>query len=108
MFGDGKTSRDYTYIDDIIDGVLAAIDRCEGYEIINLGSETPITLSEMIATVEHATGKAAGIIEKPLQSGDVNRTFADVTKAKQLLGYEPKMPFTQGVEKFVAWWKNGK
>ncbi len=106
MFGDGKSSRDYTYIDDIIAGVAAAIDRCDGYEIINLGSETPITLREMIATVERATGQAAEIIEKPLQSGDVNRTFADIAKAKKLLDYQPNMPFEKGVEKFVAWWKN--
>lgn len=105
MFGDGNSSRDYTYIDDIIAGVVAAIDRCEGYEIINLGSEKPITLKEMIATIERATGCEAKIVQKPAQPGDVEHTFADVKKAARLLGYEPKMPFETGVEKFVAWWK---
>ncbi|MCD4823293.1 MAG: SDR family NAD(P)-dependent oxidoreductase [Phycisphaerae bacterium] len=105
VFGDGTTSRDYTYIDDIIDGVTAAIDRCEGYEIINLGGKHPISLTDMIATLEKAIGKTAIIDRQPMQAGDVERTFANVEKASRLLGYEPKMPFEQGIKQFVDWWK---
>ncbi len=105
MFGDGLSSRDYTYIDDVINGVVAAIDNCPGFEIINLGSKDPITLKEMIATIEQATGKKAQIVPKPAQPGDVDRTFADIEKASQLLGYEPKTVFADGVAKFVKWWK---
>jgi UDP-glucuronate 4-epimerase len=103
MFGDGTSSRDYTYIDDILAGVLAAIDRCAGYEILNLGSKHPVQLSEMIATIEQALGLQAEIIRKPMQPGDVNCTFADVEKAARLLDYQPTVPFAAGVERFVAW-----
>jgi len=103
MFGDGTTSRDYTYIDDIVAGVRAAIDRCSGYEIINLGSKHPITLSEMIATVADACGRKPEIITKPMQPGDVNRTFADIEKAAALLDYKPTTPFAQGVARQVEW-----
>jgi UDP-glucuronate 4-epimerase len=105
MFGDGATSRDYTYIDDIVAGVRAAIDRCSGYEIINLGSKHPITLTDMIATVAGACGREPIIQTKPMQPGDVNRTFADVEKAARLLDYEPTMPFAQGVARQVEWLK---
>jgi len=103
MFGDGTTSRDYTYIDDIVAGVRASIDRCSGYEIINLGSKHPITLTEMIATVGDACGCEPEIITKPMQPGDVNRTFADVEKAARLLDYAPNTPFAEGVAKQVEW-----
>jgi len=106
MFGDGTTSRDYTYIDDIIAGVRTAIDRCAGYEIINLGSKHPITLKEMIATVSEACGREPEIIVKPMQPGDVNRTFADVEKASRLLDYEPNTPFAEGVARQVQWLKD--
>ena len=103
MFGDGTTSRDYTYIDDIVAGVRAAIDRCSGYEIINLGSKHPITLTDMIVTVADACGRKPIIQTKPMQPGDVNRTFADVEKAARLLDYEPTTPFAQGVARQVEW-----
>lgn len=106
MFGDGTSSRDYTYIDDILDGVVAAIDRCAGYEIVNLGSTNPIRLDEMIRTLERALGFRAKIHRLPPQPGDVQRTFADVSKAKRLLDYDPKMPFAEGVARFVDWWRN--
>ncbi len=103
MFGDGSSSRDYTYIDDIIDGVVASIDRCKGYEIINLGSKSPVTLAEMIETIEHAVGTNAKIEHQPMQPGDVDRTFGDVAKAGRLLDYEPKMNFAEGVKRQVDW-----
>jgi UDP-glucuronate 4-epimerase len=105
MFGDGTTSRDYTYIDDIVAGVRAAIDRCSGYEIINLGSKHPITLTDMIATVADACGREPIIQTKPMQPGDVNRTFADVEKAARLLDYKPNTPFAEGVKRQVDWLK---
>jgi UDP-glucuronate 4-epimerase len=105
MFGNGLSSRDYTYIDDIVDGLVAAIDRCAGFEIINLGSENPISLTNMIAVVEQACGRRAAIIEKPPQQGDLQRTFADLTKAKRLLDYRPKTDFADGIQKFVDWYR---
>ncbi|MBN1553830.1 MAG: GDP-mannose 4,6-dehydratase [Phycisphaerae bacterium] len=105
VFGDGDSSRDYTYIDDILDGVVAAIDRCAGYEIINLGSRRPVRLDDMIQTLETALGVKAKLRRLPQQPGDVDRTFADVARAKRLLGYEPTMPFAEGVERFVKWFR---
>jgi len=105
MYGAGDTSRDYTYISDIVDGVVKAVDRCRGYEIINIGSRHPIALKEMIATVEEACGKKAEILQKPMQPGDVNRTFANVSRATELLGYNPKTAFTDGVREFVTWYR---
>ncbi|MDP6636965.1 MAG: GDP-mannose 4,6-dehydratase [Phycisphaerae bacterium] len=106
MFGDGSSSRDYTYIDDIVSGVRSAIDRCDGYEIINLGSRHPITLTDMIATVARACGREPIIQPKPMQPGDVNRTFADLEKASRLLDYKPTTPFAEGVARQVEWLKN--
>jgi UDP-glucuronate 4-epimerase len=105
MFGDGSTSRDYTYIDDIVFGVRRAIQRCAGYEIINLGSEHPVTLRDMIATVAAACGRDARIEPKPMQPGDVERTCADVTKARRLLDYRPGKPFAEGVKAQVQWYR---
>jgi UDP-glucuronate 4-epimerase len=103
VFGDGQSSRDYTYVDDVIGGVLAAVDRCSGYEIINLGSERPIALQRMVDTIAAACGRQAAIERLPMQPGDVERTFADVTKARRLLDYRPSMPFDEGVRRQVAW-----
>lgn len=103
MFGDGQSSRDYTYIDDIVAGIRRAIDRCAGYEVLNLGSNSPITLREMIQTVASACGREPIIEKLPMQPGDVDRTFADVSKAGRLLGYQPSMPFPEGVNRFVEW-----
>ncbi|MCK6483855.1 MAG: GDP-mannose 4,6-dehydratase [Phycisphaerae bacterium] len=103
VFGDGSTSRDYTYIDDIVDGVLRALDRCAGYRIYNLGESRPISLSDLIAALETALGKKAIIDRQPMQPGDVLRTFADVSRACAELGYEPRTPIEVGLERFVAW-----
>ena len=96
-------SRDFTYIDDIVAGVVAATERCDGYNIYNLGNASPVSLSELIAAVEKALGKKAKIDRQPMQPGDVNRTYADITRAKADLGYEPGTSFEQGLERFVAW-----
>lgn len=105
MFGDGSTSRDYTYIDDIVLGVMRSIERCKGYEIINLGSDRPVKLSEMIDAVASACEKDAILERLPMQPGDVEITFADTAKARRLLDYQPTMDFRQGVRKFVHWLK---
>ena len=109
MFGDGSNSRDYTYISDIVDGIIRSINYVENntdvYEIINLGNSSPVTLKEMINTIAEVLNVEPKINELPMQPGDVDRTYADVSKAKRLLGYEPKVPFKTGIENFVKWYK---
>ena len=106
FFGDGTTGRDYTFIDDIVQGVLASIDRVGALEIINLGGDEPVTLTEMVHTIEKVMGKQAKLDRKPVQPGDVPRTMADVSKARKMLGYEPKTSFAEGVAKQYEWWKS--
>ncbi len=109
MYGDGTTKRDYTYIDDIIDGICAAVDYDKtGFEIINLGGGEPITLIRMIRTIEHALGRNAIIEQKPMQPGDVDKTVCDWSKAHRLLKYSPKTTFDRGIQKFVNWRKNNE
>ena len=104
MYGDGSSKRDYTYIDDIVAGIQGAINYNKtGYEIINLGGGEPITLKRMIETIETAIGQKAIIEQMPMQLGDVNKTVCDWSKAKKLLGYQPKTTFEQGIQKFVEW-----
>lgn len=107
MYGDGTTSRDYTYVDDIVDGVCRTFDYLEKnkgvYEIINLGSNNPITLSKMIEIIGKALKIEPKIERLPMQPGDVDRTYADITKARELLGYEPKMQFEDGIRNFMKW-----
>jgi UDP-glucuronate 4-epimerase len=105
FYGDGTTGRDYTYIDDIVQGVVASIDRVAGCEIINLGGDEPITLTQMVQTIEQATGKKAKLKHLPDQPGDVPRTMADITRARRMLGYEPRTAFAEGVAKQVEWWR---
>jgi len=104
MYGDGTSERDYTYISDIVSGVLSALDKKLGFEIINLGNSKSIRLQQLISVVEDAVGKKAEIKELPMQLGDVKRTCADISKAKKLLGYEPKVDIRQGIENFVNWY----
>lgn len=103
VFGDGSMKRDHTYIEDIIAGVMAAIDRCAGYRIYNLGESRPVSLSDLIAAIERAVGKKAIIDRLPLQPGDVHQTYADVSLAKAELGYEPSTEIDAGLAKFAAW-----
>jgi UDP-glucuronate 4-epimerase len=108
MFGDGSTARDYTYIDDIVRGTVAALDRCEGYEIYNLGEERTTTLRELIELLGRALGVEPRIRPEPNQPGDVPITFADVSKARARLGYQPTTPMEEGVRRFVEWfWREG-
>jgi UDP-glucuronate 4-epimerase len=106
QFGDGTTSRDYTYIDDIAAGVIRAIDRPLGCEVINLGNGRPYLLSDFIALVEKCVGRKAIIEILPEQPGDVDRTCADITKARSLLGYNPKVSFEEGIERTTEWYKD--
>ena len=101
--GDGTSRRDYTYIDDILDGVEASIERCRDFEIVNLGGANPITLSELVAKIEAATGKTAKVDRLPDQPGDVPATFADVRKAKRLLDFEPRVSIEEGLRRYVTW-----
>lgn len=106
VFGDGTTCRDYTFIDDIIAGVRAAIDYREtDYEVINLGESRTVELRELISLIEKEMGTTAKIDRQPEQPGDVPRTFADVTKARKLLGYDPQTPIEEGIHRFVEWFR---
>ncbi|SUX47403.1 GDP-mannose 4,6-dehydratase [Chryseobacterium indoltheticum] len=107
FYGDGNTARDYTYIDDIIDGMLKSIDYLEKnsdiYEIINLGENEVVTLTEMLSEIEKNLNKTANRKILPLQPGDVQKTSADITKAQNLIGYKPVTNFQNGTKKFVEW-----
>jgi len=105
QYGDGSTSRDYTFIDDIAAGVVSAIDTPLGCEVINLGNGRPYLLSHFIALVEQSVGKQAIIEVLPEQPGDVDRTCADISKARQLLNYNPKVTFEEGIARTAEWYK---
>lgn len=112
FYGDGSTSRDYTYIDDIIDGIMKSIQYLEKnenvYEIINLGENEVINLDEMLATIEENLEKKSVKKLMPMQAGDVQKTNADITKARALIGYNPTTHFQNGIKKFVEWFlRNG-
>ena len=103
VYGDGTMMRDFTYIDDIIDGVIAAMQKCTGFDIYNLGESRPIMVNDLIAEIEKALGKKATKEYLPPQPGDVERTYADVTKAIKELGYKPSTIIEEGLAKFVDW-----
>jgi UDP-glucuronate 4-epimerase len=107
VFGDGTTRRDYTYVDDIIAGVRAAMDYgASTYEVINLGGSRTVELRELIALLERELGREARIDRQPPQPGDVPQTYADVTKARRLLGYDPQTPIEEGIRRFVEWFRS--
>lgn len=109
FYGDGSTERDYTWIEDIIQGVTAAVDRSREvpgeYEIINLGESRTTSLSRLVQLIADAAGVTPVLNRMPLQPGDVNRTFADVSRAKELLGYRPTTPVETGIPRFMEWLK---
>ena len=104
-FGDGSTKRDYTFITDIVKGVVAAIDKELEFEIINLGNNKPVMLNDFIKVIEKVTGKKAVIEQLPMQPGDVDITYADVSKAEKLLGFKPTTSIEEGMKKFFEWYK---
>ncbi len=109
VFGDGTTRRDYTYIEDILQGILGAIDYDQTpYEIFNLGESQTVELAKLIGLIETALGKKAVIDRQPLQPGDVPITYADITKARRLLNYQPTTPIEEGIPQFVDWYRSLK
>jgi UDP-glucuronate 4-epimerase len=108
IYGDGLSSRDYTYIDDVADTVAGNLENIKGYEIFNLGNSRPVKLVELIGLIESASGKKAIINRMDFQPGDVQTTFADITKAKKMLRYNPATPIESGISKFVEWYRAKK
>jgi len=105
VFGDGSTARDYTYVDDIVSGVLACTHREFGFGIYNLGESQTVTLSELISLLEQALGRKAVLDRQPLQPGDVPITYADISKARRDLGYDPRTKIAEGIPRFVEWFR---
>lgn len=104
VFGDGSTRRDYTYVDDILDGVRSAVDYTKSsYEVFNLGESQTVELRQLISLLEKELGREAKIDWQPVQPGDVPQTFADVTKARQLLRYNPQIKIEEGIRRFTRW-----
>lgn len=108
VFGDGGAARDYTFVSDTVDGIVAATKKDFGYEIFNLGESETISLSRMIELLEDALGKKAIIDRQPLQAGDVPITFADISKAREKLGYNPKTRFADGIKLFADWFRKSE
>jgi UDP-glucuronate 4-epimerase len=106
MFGDGSSQRDYTYIDDLIEGIRAVLNHHRGFEIYNLGESQTTSLKELVRLVEKALGKKAAIEVLEPQPGDVSTTYADITKAKEMLGYQPTVKMEEGIRRFVEWYKS--
>jgi len=106
FYGDGMTSRDYTYIDDIVDGINCALNHLKGYQIFNLGESNVITLNQLVKTIENSLNKKAILNKLPMQPGDVIKTYADISKAKSEIGYNPKFNFQTGIMEFVNWYKS--
>jgi UDP-glucuronate 4-epimerase len=105
MYGDGESRRDYTYVDDIVDGLVATLDLGPGFEILNLGGADTTSLKDLIHWIAEELAVAPRIEYLPTQPGDVPITYADVSKAARLLGYSPKVPIREGLKRFVAWYK---
>lgn len=109
VFGDGYTARDYTYVDDTVNGIVKACEFLFNnenvFETINLGNSYPIPLNQMIEAISKASGIIPNINRLPMQAGDVNQTFADISKAKEIIGYCPKVSFEEGIKLFVEWYK---
>jgi UDP-glucuronate 4-epimerase len=104
-YGDGTSRRDYTYVSDIVQGIEAALEKVQNFEIVNLGESRTVELNELIERIEKIVGKPAVIEEFPPRPEDVPETNADITKARKLLGYDPKVPLEEGLEKFWAWYQ---
>jgi len=103
FFGDGSTSRDYTFVEDTVSGIVASIEKIDRFRIYNLGGSSPISLTELITELEKAIGKKAILDKKPAQPGDVERTYADLSRSSKELGYSPKISISEGLNRFVAW-----
>ena len=111
LFGDGETARDYTYIDDTVSGIFSALEYCLNntgvYTTVNLGNNKPVKLHELVDIIYAGMGKEKNIIYEAMQAGDVDITFADITKAGSLLNYKPATELKEGIKKFIAWFNAG-
>lgn len=106
LYGDGSSRRDYTYIDDVVSGVLGAVDAPPGYRVYNLGESATLSLSELVGLLEKACGKSAVRRHRPTQPGDVPVTYADISRARAEIGYDPRTPVAEGVTRFVEWYRS--
>jgi len=104
VYHEGKSERDYTYVDDVVQGILGALDRPDGFQVYNLGNSRTVPLLRLIQLIETALAKEARIKLFPAQAGDVPITYADISKARQRLGYSPETPLEEGIPKFVEWY----
>jgi UDP-glucuronate 4-epimerase len=105
LYGDGTSSRDYTHIDDIVKGISLAIERVKGFEIYNLGNSKPISLMGLVKLLEKSAGRKAHIKYLPMQDGDVERTFADISKARTGLGFNPETNLETGITNYLKWFR---
>jgi UDP-glucuronate 4-epimerase len=105
FYGDGLTKRDYTHINDIIQGITGSLDRLEGFDVFNLGESKTISLIDLINLLERYTNRKAKLNYLPLQSGDVRQTYADISKARNLLTYAPEISMEEGLQDFINWYK---
>ncbi len=112
IYGDGSSKRDYTYIGDIVDGIIKSMEYLfknkNIYEILNLGNSNAVSLKEMVETIENVLNIKAKKEYLPMQAGDVEKTYADISKAKQLIGYSPSVTFGEGIKRFVKWYGKGE
>jgi UDP-glucuronate 4-epimerase len=106
QFGDGSSRRDYTFIDDIADALVACVDKAEGYQVLNLGESRTTTLAELVELIGAALGKKPNVKIFPFQAGDVKQTWADVSRARELIGYRPRFPVPEGIRLFIDWYRN--
>jgi UDP-glucuronate 4-epimerase len=105
LFGDGTTRRDYTFVGDVVDGIIRAVDRCEGHHLYNLGNSNPIVLADLVDAIGSALGKTPIIQHLPEQPGDVRQTYADISRAASELGYAPKTAMAEGLASYIAWYR---
>lgn len=107
MFGDGSSSRDYTYVEDAVEATVLALERCKGFEILNVGGEHPIRLDALVELIGRSAGIEPRIVRQPDQPGDVPRTYADVARARAVLGWSPAVGIEEGVSRTLAWLREG-
>ncbi len=105
VFGDGRSARDYTYIDDIVNGVVASVERVDGYRIYNLGNSTPTELGSLVETIATTLGRSPDVETLPMQPGDVSLTYADIGRAERELDYRPTTSIAEGVQRYVDWFR---
>ena len=108
IYNMGNMARDMTYIDDVVDGILSAMNKVRGYDIFNLGNSKPVKLMDMVELIERYTGKTAKKRFLPNQPGDVRQTWADISRSHEILGYNPKISLADGLKRFVTWFLSNR